>query len=69
MPSGHQKGPSRQGFGNSQHHQAGISQVFVRQVQDHEDDQHGGRKNEKVGPGGADLVFEFSAPLDVYPLG
>ena len=51
-----------------QHHQRGVGQVLVRQVQDHEDQHDHRREDEAQRVGRPNLVLELAAPLDVNAL-
>ena len=63
------KTPPARASGHRQHHQAGVGQVVVGQVQDHEDQHEHGRQDDAQRLGGPHLVLELAAPLEVDPLG
>src|SRR5262249_48377008 len=56
-------------LGHGHHHQRGVSNVVVGQIEDHEDqqDHHGEYESQRACC--TDLVLELSAPLDVNAFG
>src|SRR5208282_4677135 len=50
----------------SEHHEAGVSQVLVRQIEDDKDQDDHHWQDDAQRPGGPHLVLELAAPLEMY---
>ena len=65
----HEERAAGQRLGHGEHHQRGVGQVVVGQVQDDEDQHDHGREDEPQRLRRPHLVLELAAPLDVDALG
>ena len=59
----HEERAAGKGFGDGEHHQGGVGQVVVSEIEDDEDQHDDGGEDDAEGLSGADLMFEFAAPF------